>query len=103
MVPVQQAVESAAAFATSILGKDRTTGLQLEEVEIGKHLDRDVWQITLSMLRPNPFVNKDTQTVNNAVGLMPSLSFARDYKTLIVDCETGEVRSMKIRELVHSE
>jgi hypothetical protein len=75
----------------------------LEEVEIGKHLDREVWQITLSMLRPNPFIDKNAQGVNTALGLMPSLSFARDYKTLIVDCETGEVRSMKIRELVHSE
>jgi hypothetical protein len=96
MVSVKQAAESAAAFATSVLGAERTAGLQLEEVEFGRHFDRDAWQITLSMLRPNPF--RDA----SAPVLMPSLTSARDYKTLVVDRETGDVLAMKIRELAHA-
>jgi hypothetical protein len=90
MVPMKQAVDVSAAFAASILGPDRTTGLQLEEVELSKVVDRDVWQITLSMLRPSPFGN-------NVAVTNPYLP--RDYKTFFVDRETGEVLSMKIREL----
>ena len=41
MVPMKQAVDVSAAFAASILGPDRTTGLQLEEVELSKVVDRD--------------------------------------------------------------
>ncbi len=87
---MKQAVDVSAEFAASILGPDRTTGLQLEEVELSKVIDRDVWQITLSMLRPNPFGN-------NVAVTNPYLP--RDYKTFFVDRETGEVLSMKIREL----
>jgi len=81
MVTVKQAVESAAAFAKGILGDERTAGLQLEEVELGKYMDKDAWQITLSMLRPNSF----GQSSNYALG--PALTFFRDYKTLTVDRE----------------
>jgi hypothetical protein len=98
MIPVKQAVESAAAFAKGILGDERTAGLQLEEVELGKYMDRDAWQITLSMVRPNSF----GQASNSALG-PPLLTFVRDYKTLAVDRETGEVLSMRIRELAHME
>jgi hypothetical protein len=97
MVTVKQAVESAGAFARTILGEERTAGLQLEEVEFGKHFDRDAWKITLSMLRPNPF--RDAI----APAILPSLTSARDYKILVVDRETGDVLSMKIRELAHAE
>jgi hypothetical protein len=97
MVPVKQAVESAAAFAKTILGEERTAGLQLEEVDFGKHFERDAWKITLSMLRRDPFREA------SAPALMRSLTAARDYKTLIVDRETGDVLSMRIRELAHAE
>ncbi len=100
MVTVKQAAESAAAFATSTLGEGRTAGMQLEEAELGKFLDRDAWQITLSMLRPNSL------GVNNALSnaISGTSMFApRDYKTFLVDRETGEILSMRIRELAHSE
>lgn len=105
MVSVKQAVESAAAFAASTLGPERTAGLQLEEVELGKHADRDAWQITLSMMRPNPFTADLPRSLAGAAAdSLRSLAGAspyapRDYKTFFVDRETGEVLSMKIREL----
>jgi len=88
MFQVQDAVESAARFARNVLGNERTAGLQLEEVDLGRHNDRDAWHITLSMFRPSPFAS-----------VTPNPRAPRDYKIFTVDKETGEVLSMKIREL----
>jgi hypothetical protein len=96
MVPVKEAIESSRAFAIGALGPERTSGLQLEEVEAGKYLDRDAWRITLSMLRPNPFAGVDKLEALTGVA---SPYAPRDYKSFFVDRETGEVLSMKIREL----
>jgi hypothetical protein len=78
MVSVKQAVESAAAFAKGILGDERMAGLQLEEVELGKYMDRDAWQITLRMVRPNSF----GQASNSALGPPCSLSLATTKPSL---------------------
>jgi hypothetical protein len=93
MIAVNEAVERAGEFAVSVLGKDRATGLQLEEVELGSFKDREAWQITLSTRRPTPFDGAS----NAAIGLNPY--GPRDYKTFVVDRETGDVLAMKIREL----
>ena len=99
MVTAKQAAENAAAFAISTLGENRTAGTQLEEAELGKFMDRDAWRVTLSMLRPNPFAER-----GNPTAIMPPPGFAgRDYKAFFVDRETGEVLSMKIRELAYAE
>jgi hypothetical protein len=97
MVSVKDAVESSRLFAIGALGQERTAGLQLEEVELGKYLDRDAWKITLSMLRPNPFAGVDK--LKEALSGIASPYAPRDYKSFLVDRETGEVLSMKIREL----
>jgi hypothetical protein len=94
MVSVKEAVESSRRFAMGTLGPERTAGLQLEEVELGKYLDKDAWKITLSMLRPNLF---SPNSLAGAVSIPPY--GPRDYKTFLVDRETGEVLSMRIREL----
>jgi hypothetical protein len=96
MVSVKDAVESSRAFAVGALGAERTAGLQLEEIEVGKYLERDAWKITLSMLRPNPFAANSLQALAGTT----SPYAPRDYKTFLVDRESGEVLSMKIRELV---
>ena len=91
MTTVKEAIDRAGTFAVGVLGKDRAVGLQLEEVELGTHMGKETWQITLSMLRPNPFAT---------LGVPAGASFgARDYKIFAVDRETGDVLSMKIREL----
>jgi len=84
MISVKEAVASAVNFAQSILEVPRGN-LRLEEVETGTARGQDVWLITLSIpgtLFPNG---------------------GRDYKTFTVDGETGEVFSMKIRELAGSQ
>jgi len=88
MVGIKEAVAAAVQFAKSILPETRTGDIRLEEVEAGDHKGQDVWLITLSM-------------GGQGLGfLAPSVS--RDFKTFAVQKETGEVLSMKIRQLAGS-
>lgn len=92
MIEVKEAVQVAKAAANDFLGQE--TALQdpiLEEVELNP--DNKTWAITLGFNAPNP---------NNHERLGASLAgqiHARKYKTFIIDSETGEFRSMKIREV----
>ncbi len=86
MVDVKEAVAAAVAFMKHVLEPSRATELLLEEVELARAEDgHQVWRVTISMPAP--------QVLSNM------LSGARDYKTLTVDAESGQVQSMRIREL----
>ena len=87
MIPVKDAVARAVQFALDTLEPPRISDLLLEEVESKVVGGQDVWLITLSMPRPGVF------------GPSPR---ARDYKTFTLDGETGEVLSMKIREVAET-
>jgi hypothetical protein len=88
MVSVQQAVGSAVTFAQGLFEGESLRSLRLEEVDAGDVNGRPVWQITLSM------------TERNSPLSALSLSGApREYKIFTVDKATGDVLSMKIREL----
>ena len=92
MVSVKEAVAKAIEFARSILDPLRASELRLEEVEKTKVNGEDTWSITLSMPRPGllPFTA--------VLGNVP-----REYKTFTVNSQTGQVLSMKIRELAGAE
>ena len=66
-----------------------TQSLQLEEVESGNEGGRDVWRITLSMPE------------SPATDPLAALRRRREYKIFAVVKSTGEVLSMKIRELAN--
>jgi hypothetical protein len=83
MVGIKDAVFAAVQFAKSVLSQTRTDDIRLEEVEAGDYKGQDVWLITLSM---------DDQSAM-------SVLMGRDFKTFAVNKETGEVLSMKIRQL----
>ena len=85
MASIKEATERALAFAQAALGTERTAGARLEEVESTKVNGEDAWLITLSMIRPEP--------------LYPLMRSKRDYKSFTVLKDSGEVTSMKIREL----
>jgi hypothetical protein len=87
MATIKEAVLNAMAFAREALGLERTENLQLEEIESAQEGMDSVWRITLSM--------PETQATNPLV----ALGFRRIYKTFTVMKSTGEVLSMKIREL----
>lgn len=65
--------------------------LRLEEVDLSE--DQKFWFVTLGYSRP---VDK---TQNLLAEIIPSSKFERDYKIFKIDAETGDVKSMKIREL----
>lgn len=87
MIDIKQAVQASVKFAESILGPERAQQMLVEEVE-GSNIDgRQAWVITLSL-------------PSNDLGPLASLtSLAREYKRFAVDKETGEVLSMRIRQL----
>ena len=88
MATIKEAVQNATVFAQETLGVERTAGLQLEEVESANVGGEDAWLITLSM------VNLLGRHVVTALPLAP-----RDYKIFTVLKKSGEVTSMRIREL----
>jgi hypothetical protein len=88
MLDVKQAVAAAVAFMKDVLEPSRAKDLLLEEVELARADGRQVWRVTISM--PTPVV------------LSNVLSGSRDYKALKVDAETGQVQSMRIRELTEA-
>ncbi len=105
MVSVKEAVAKAIEFAQSILAQSvldpvRISELRLEEVEMTKVNGEDAWSITLSMLRPqSPLEQVAAATQLTALlGNRP-----REYKTFAVNSQTGQVLSMKIRELANTE
>jgi hypothetical protein len=87
MLSVKQAVESAAAFAKSVLEPDRVVDLRLEEVETGNLEGEEAWVITLSARDPQKGL---------ADFLPPG---PRVYKRFFVSKDSGIVLSMKIREM----
>jgi hypothetical protein len=87
MATIQEATANAIVFARTSLGLDRTQGLRLEEVESGTEGGTEIWRITLSMPDSSPM---------NALSVFNA---RREYKTFTVVKSTGEVTSMKIREM----
>ena len=68
-----------------------TEDLRLEEAELSE--DKKHWFITLGFMRP---VNK---TSNYLGELIATRNYDREYKVFKIDATTGEVQSMKIREV----
>jgi len=92
MASIKEATESALAFARAALGLERTAGARLEEVESTKVNGEDAWLITLSMIRPDDLAGSSSLADMLGKG-------KRDYKSFTVLKNSGEVTSMKIREL----
>ena len=83
MITAKQAIQSALRFLTEILEDVEPSSIRVEELE--RNRAEDAWCVTLSYY-PTPD---------------PPLVIApdRSYKSFEVDSASGEVRSMKIREL----
>jgi len=93
MTEAKEAVRRAIAYFSDLTSQlqESVTILRLEEVE--KSDDGQYWLVTLSY-STSPF------TITRALGMpdRDDLRF-RSYKVFKVHAETGEVLSMKIREL----
>ena len=91
MIDVKQAVANALKFLLDMYGEQKVLSPRLEEVELSE--DGNVWYVTVSFL-----------TEATAPDLVSALSGSsrldRQYKVLTVWANDGNVRSMKIRQLV---
>ncbi len=85
MIDVKAAVDSAISYAAEVLGEFRPT---VEEIERDNYKTRDVWKITLG------FPSNVYSAGRASLGL-PS----KEYKSFLIDAETGQALAMKIREL----
>jgi hypothetical protein len=85
MIDAKQAVNTAKQRAIDWLG----TGISnLEEIELEKYKDREVWSITLSAPRDLTVLSPLAQ-----IGADPL-----QYKRFLIDAQTGELVAMKLRE-----
>ena len=94
MVEIKDAVDRALEFARASLGPERTRGALLEEIESSTVEERPVWLITLSTLVQGIYPNA-SEGLARALGSWNE----REYKIFTVTKDTGEVLSMKIRQL----
>jgi N-acetylglutamate synthase-like GNAT family acetyltransferase len=93
MVDVRSAVVVASEYFSSLQDMigDQIEDLRLEEAELSE--DQKHWFITLGFIRP---VDK---TSNPLADWMETRNYEREYKVFKIDAKTGEVQSMKIREV----
>ena len=101
MIPPQDAVSRAKKYLLELDPQDNITDLRLEEVEFIE--SEKLWSITLGFFRPRQIVSKTEVSIgkfSNPLGKDDSGSENRIYKRLTIDAESGDFKSMKIRERV---
>jgi hypothetical protein len=86
MIDVKQAIQIAKEKAADMLSQ---TASGVEEIERDTYHDREVWSITLSVLR-------DPRQLGPLAQLSDVLV---QYKRFLIDVETGELLAMKLREV----
>lgn len=89
MIDVKQAVHQAIAFVTDMYGADQLPQLRLEEVELDEH--EPFWYVTIGFDRPGAASPTEV--------LKGPFSRPREYKILKIHAHSGDVSSMKIREV----
>ncbi|HLH15585.1 MAG TPA: hypothetical protein VKX45_00120 [Bryobacteraceae bacterium] len=80
-----EAFEKAKTYARGILGDLDYT---LEEVEFDTYKGRPVWRITIGFPKRRPTAPELMQAIGSALPL--------EYKTILVDANTGEPFAMKL-------
>ena len=96
-IDVKAAVGRAVAYLQSVTDLliqqgDQIQDLRLEETELSE--DEKYWLITLGYDRPLP-AHRDPLSVLNGA----DRRYQREYRIFKIESQTGEVKSMKIREL----
>ncbi|HEX8390977.1 MAG TPA: hypothetical protein VF665_01365 [Longimicrobium sp.] len=92
MLTVKEAVHHAHQWVSELYPQGELRHLRLEEVQLSS--DERYWEITLGWLEPAIRENTFAASLSSDVRVLP-----RVYKTLDVDVETGEVKSMRIRDV----
>jgi hypothetical protein len=93
MIDVKQAVEAARDYARDVFGDIDAT---VEEIERESYKKHDLCKITLGFPSKRDYaVRSELELLNRADRGFPS----QDYKSFLIDAQTGETLAMKIREL----
>lgn len=87
---VKQAVRIAMAYVSEVFESEKPENIGLEEVVLNEL--EGVWEITVGFSRP-----WDHQKPSVMTGFQPLMP-KRQFKVVAIDNETGEVRSIKMRE-----
>jgi hypothetical protein len=97
MIDVKAAVESAYKYFQDIQNMvgEKLDDLRLEEVELSE--DKHSWLITLGYDLPVKSRSQLEELLTSPVA--PKKVFRREYKLFRINSETGEVESMKIRQV----
>lgn len=96
MISVKQAAQAAEAFAKNLYPEGELQLLRLEEAELAD--DESAWRITLGWMEPAVgYAAKTAAELFVRAGNTEKLP--RVYKTFLVDRESGEVKSMRIRNV----
>ena len=85
MIGMKEAVAKAVEYAEIALGNTRTTGVLLEEIRSDEVKGHDAWLITISIPKPQ-----------SAIAALTARD-PRDYKTIVVNKDTGEFVELTIR------
>jgi hypothetical protein len=92
MLDVKEAAHRASEYFAGLYGDQSVSNVQLEEVELTD--DGQYWLITLSY----PLFPPRMALAGNPE-LPINLALKRKYKVFKIDAKTGEVKSMKIRNV----
>lgn len=90
MLEVKAAVEIALRFLGQMYSGSQISHTRLEEVELAE--DGNSWHVTLSYLR-----DRSPTEIADAITAAPAV---REFKVITILSDTGEVKSMKIRQPV---
>ena len=88
---VKEAVKKAIEYITDIFESKHLENIGLEEVILNE--DDDVWEVTIGFSRP-----WDYPKLGLVTGFQPQYP-KREYKVVRIDNKTGQVKSIKIREI----
>lgn len=86
MIEVKQAIKISQDYIKELYSGDEIRDLSLEEIEVTE--DSKFWLVTLA------FTKQMTQPLN-PIDAMTGPKYARFFKELKIETESGQVRSMK--------
>lgn len=88
---VKEAVRKAVAYVSDVFESENPENIGLEEVVLNE--SNNLWEITIGFSRPWDHPRSGVVT-----GFQPQPP-KRQYKVVSIDNDSGEVKSIKIREL----
>lgn len=93
-ISIKDAVKIAKEQIKELYDDDIPQALALEEIELVEENNRKLWSVTLGFHR-----NKSVKAVNTSAldFYKPSQVENRDYKTILIDANTGEFVRMDMR------